>query len=215
GELVFGRDETGTPAFCISIPCHKAKTILIIDDDADTVDLYRRYLQAEAYVVCSADSGANTWALLDEMTPDLVLLDVLMPREDGWNILRGLRGRHGRRMCPWRSARFWIRPTWRWPWGRRRSCKSRSAKANCCAPWRVCSRRHSAVARQRRIAAGGRLGRRNAADQGLALAPPSPPSRAAGARRDAPPAKRSSARRELKLGAGAVKPAFAGCRGSA
>lgn len=91
GRLVFGRDEVGTPSFCISIPCNKAKTVLIIDDDADTVGLYRRYLQAEAYTVRSADSGANTWAVLEELTPDLVLLDVLMPREDGWNILRGLR----------------------------------------------------------------------------------------------------------------------------
>lgn len=91
GDLVLGRDETGTPSFCLSIPCRRAKTILIIDDDADTIGLYRRYLQAKTYTVYSADSGANTWALLEEMTPDLVLLDVLMPREDGWNILQGLR----------------------------------------------------------------------------------------------------------------------------
>jgi len=91
GDVALCRDDTGTPSFCLSIPCHKAKTILIIDDDADTVGLYRRYLQAEAYTVRSADSGANTWAALEELTPDLVLLDVLMPREDGWNILQGLR----------------------------------------------------------------------------------------------------------------------------
>jgi CheY-like chemotaxis protein len=91
GDLTLARDETGALSFCLSIPCRKSKTILIIDDDADTVGLYRRYLQAEAYTVHSADSGVNTWALLNEITPDLVLLDVLMPREDGWDILRGLR----------------------------------------------------------------------------------------------------------------------------
>ena len=91
GQVALGRDAAGTPSLCLSIPSHKAKTILIIDDDADTVSLYRRYLQAEAYTVRSADSGANTWAALEDLTPDLVLLDVLMPREDGWNILRGLR----------------------------------------------------------------------------------------------------------------------------
>ena len=92
GDLALGRDETGALSLCLSIPHRESKTILIIDDDADTVGLYRRYLQAEAYVVHVADSGANTWRLLKEITPDLVLLDVLMPREDGWDILRGLRG---------------------------------------------------------------------------------------------------------------------------
>lgn len=91
GHCTLGRDASGTPAFCLTIPCTKAKTVLIIDDDADTVGLYRRYLQAEAYTVRSTDSGANMWSLLQELTPDLVLLDVLMPREDGWNILQGLR----------------------------------------------------------------------------------------------------------------------------
>ncbi|HHX44355.1 MAG TPA: response regulator [Chloroflexi bacterium] len=90
GQITLGRDVAGTPSFCLAIPRTKAKMILIIDDDADTVGLYRRYLQAAAYTVRSTDS-AHTWALLEEFTPDLVLLDILMPREDGWNILQGLR----------------------------------------------------------------------------------------------------------------------------
>jgi CheY-like chemotaxis protein len=91
GRLWWQRDEQGRPVLCFRIPTIKPKTILIIDDDADTVRLYQRYLQGQNYVLRVAHSGEQAQALIAESTPDLILLDVLMPREDGWDILQRLR----------------------------------------------------------------------------------------------------------------------------
>lgn len=74
-----------------TVPTARPWTILIIDDDLETTDLYRRYLPAREFAVQVARRGAELNALLAEATPDLILLDVLMPREDGWNILQRLK----------------------------------------------------------------------------------------------------------------------------
>lgn len=76
---------------CFTIRAIKPKTILIIDDDGDTISLYQRYLQGQDYVLQVAQSGDQAQALIAGGVPDLILLDVLMPREDGWDILQRLR----------------------------------------------------------------------------------------------------------------------------
>jgi len=80
-------------AFVLSfaVPTARPWTVLIIDDDLETIDLYRRYLSARQLVVQVARRGEELASLLAEATPDLILLDVLMPREDGWNILQRLK----------------------------------------------------------------------------------------------------------------------------
>jgi len=91
GRLWLQKDEQGCPVLCFTIPAIKPKTILIIDDDGDTISLYQRYLQGQDYVLQVARSGDQAQALIAGGTPDLILLDVLMPREDGWDILQRLR----------------------------------------------------------------------------------------------------------------------------
>ena len=78
-------------ALCFTIPGSKPKTVLVIDDDADTVRLYQRLLQAHDYIVRTARSAEELKGQLGESLPDLVLLDVLMPREDGWDMLNYLK----------------------------------------------------------------------------------------------------------------------------
>ena len=90
GRLWFEREEA-SGVLCFTIPGSKPKAVLIIDDDADTVRLYQRLLQANDYVVRTARSAEELRAQLGEGLPDLVLLDVLMPREDGWDILNYLK----------------------------------------------------------------------------------------------------------------------------
>ena len=91
GRLWLDREETGRAALLFSLPITHPRTILIIDDDADTVRLYRRYLEIYGYHLQEAPNGAQAWAILAESRPDLILLDVLMPREDGWGILQRLK----------------------------------------------------------------------------------------------------------------------------
>jgi two-component system response regulator MprA len=65
--------------------------ILVVDDDAYVLSSLRAVLQAEGYRVVTASRGADGLRLLREEQPDLVLLDVLMPDMDGWEVCRRMR----------------------------------------------------------------------------------------------------------------------------
>jgi CheY-like chemotaxis protein len=67
--------------------------ILIVDDDASLRAALQDYLSGAGYAVRTADSGAAMDARLAEAAPDLVVLDVMMPGEDGLSICRRLQGR--------------------------------------------------------------------------------------------------------------------------
>lgn len=65
--------------------------ILVIDDMPDIPPLFRRFTSACAIDVISAAGGDEALALLQQVTPDLILLDVMLPRRDGWEILQTLK----------------------------------------------------------------------------------------------------------------------------
>lgn len=67
-----------------------AADILIVDDDASLRAALQEYLSGAGYAVRTADGGAAMDARLAEAAPDLVVLDVMMPGEDGLSILRRL-----------------------------------------------------------------------------------------------------------------------------
>src|SRR3712207_1844762 len=69
--------------------------VLIVDDDAGTREMLRANLELEGYLVREAGSADEGLEALDEEAPDLILLDVMMPRVDGWEMLRRVRERHG------------------------------------------------------------------------------------------------------------------------
>ena len=69
--------------------------ILIVDDDPGLRAFVRASLQLEGYAVREAASAEEGLAVLEEEPPDLILLDVMMPKVDGWEMLRRLQERHG------------------------------------------------------------------------------------------------------------------------
>jgi DNA-binding response OmpR family regulator len=69
--------------------------VLIVDDDQRLRDYVRVNLEMEGYAVREAGSADEGLAVLEESTPDLVLLDVMMPEVDGWEMLRRVQERHG------------------------------------------------------------------------------------------------------------------------
>lgn len=75
----------------LTLPASAVRTVMVIDDDADTIALFQRYLDREGYLLWTAQSSEEAEVLLRRGTPDVILLDVLMPREDGWDILQQLR----------------------------------------------------------------------------------------------------------------------------
>jgi excisionase family DNA binding protein len=69
--------------------------VLIVDDDDDVRAFVRANLELEGYTVREAGSAEEGLALLEDRLPDLILLDVLMPEVDGWEMLRRVQTRHG------------------------------------------------------------------------------------------------------------------------
>ncbi|MBQ6897014.1 MAG: response regulator transcription factor [Oscillospiraceae bacterium] len=67
--------------------------ILIVDDDRNICELLRLYLEKEGYETYLAHDGESAIAVHDEMDIDLVLLDVMMPRVDGWEACRRIRAK--------------------------------------------------------------------------------------------------------------------------
>ena len=68
-----------------------AQRVLVVDDDASVRALLARYLEVEGYQVEEAADGKEAMAAVTRQTPDLVLLDVMMPGEDGLDVLVRLR----------------------------------------------------------------------------------------------------------------------------
>jgi excisionase family DNA binding protein len=76
-------------------PSGGGPTVLIVDDDPKLREYVRVNLEMEGYSVKEAGSADEGLGVLDESTPDLVLLDVMMPEVDGWEMLRRVQERHG------------------------------------------------------------------------------------------------------------------------
>jgi excisionase family DNA binding protein len=69
--------------------------ILIVDDDDRLREYVRANLELEGYSVREAASAEEGLHALDDEPPDLILLDVMMPKVDGWEMLQRVQERHG------------------------------------------------------------------------------------------------------------------------
>jgi two-component system OmpR family response regulator len=67
--------------------------VLVVDDDAEIRSLLRDYLQKNGYRVTAVADGRAMWAALEEAHPDLVVLDVMLPGDDGLTLCRDLRAK--------------------------------------------------------------------------------------------------------------------------
>ncbi len=69
----------------------RKRLILIVDDEPAIARLAKAKLQADGYAVASTTSGADALRYIEEDRPDLVVLDVMMPDMDGFEVLRRIR----------------------------------------------------------------------------------------------------------------------------
>jgi DNA-binding response OmpR family regulator len=67
------------------------KKILVVDDEKDMLSMLERRLKAEGYSVITAANGTNAIALAESQHPDIIILDVLMPRMDGVEVAAKLK----------------------------------------------------------------------------------------------------------------------------
>jgi excisionase family DNA binding protein len=70
-------------------------TVLIVDDDDRLREFVRANLELEGYSVVEGANAEEGLAAVEEQAPDLILLDVMMPGVDGWEMLRRVQERHG------------------------------------------------------------------------------------------------------------------------
>ena len=65
--------------------------ILVVDDEANICEMLRVYLENEGYEVKTASDGAEGINFFKMYEPDLVLLDIMLPKKDGWQVCREIR----------------------------------------------------------------------------------------------------------------------------
>lgn len=68
--------------------------IMVVDDDADIRELIRVYLAREGLTVMQASNGQEALSMLETTPADLVVLDIMMPLMDGWELCRELRAQY-------------------------------------------------------------------------------------------------------------------------
>lgn len=69
----------------------KQPTILVVDDNRDNVEILSSFLESRGYNVVRAEDGRTALAKVEEVSPALVLLDVMMPGMDGWQVCRTIK----------------------------------------------------------------------------------------------------------------------------
>jgi CheY-like chemotaxis protein len=76
------------------------KLILVVDDDPDLVEAISMKLESKDYRVEKAYDGIEAWDKIQEERPDLIILDVMMPRKNGYELCDELKNN----------------PQYQWPW---------------------------------------------------------------------------------------------------
>lgn len=89
-EAMGGGLEVGEGRLVLYL-ARQRQVVLVVDDNSDVVDLVGRYLASSPYRVVGAATADEALRLAREALPQVVLLDVMMPSRDGWEILQSLK----------------------------------------------------------------------------------------------------------------------------
>jgi DNA-binding response OmpR family regulator len=83
-----------------SMDTQAAGTVLVVDDDKNAVEILYRLLRKEGFEVLRAEGGREALAIVARQTPDVILLDVMMPEMDGFQVCEHLRSQERTRGIP-------------------------------------------------------------------------------------------------------------------
>lgn len=87
-------------SFRIELPTVDKVIVLVIDDNADLVHFYRRYTTGTRYQIVHLEEGQHALDTIKDIQPDIIVLDVMLPDIDGWELLTDLRGQPAAQMIP-------------------------------------------------------------------------------------------------------------------
>ncbi len=89
-EIGFGLDA-GRTTLTITLPAAPPVRVLVVDDNEDLLHFYRRYLQDTRFQITALTGGAALIETMESLHPDVIILDVMLPITDGWELLTELR----------------------------------------------------------------------------------------------------------------------------
>jgi len=89
-QIQTSSDASGVKSFQITLPADLPRTILVVDDNADVLELFRRYLQQHHYQIMPTQSSNEALQLAQEFRPHAIILDLMLPERDGWEVLQTL-----------------------------------------------------------------------------------------------------------------------------
>ncbi|HSM24463.1 MAG TPA: response regulator transcription factor [Anaerolineaceae bacterium] len=92
-DLLTNKKEYATQSVGIDLDetLRRNKKVLIVDDDPDTVELVKRILRLSDFDVASARNGFEAISITEQLQPDIILLDLMMPEIDGKATLKKIR----------------------------------------------------------------------------------------------------------------------------
>jgi CheY-like chemotaxis protein len=77
----------GTLTTRLILPSTTATHVLVVDDNPGVVHLFRRYLRGSGFRLIQARNGLSAFQLAHDLHPDVIVLDLMMPIQDGWDLL--------------------------------------------------------------------------------------------------------------------------------
>lgn len=83
-------DRETITGFRLVLPTIRPRTVLVVDDNEDALLLFQRYLSQHHYQVTTAQTGAEAIALAKRLRPYAITLDLMIPDQDGWDVLQTL-----------------------------------------------------------------------------------------------------------------------------
>jgi DNA-binding response OmpR family regulator len=78
----------------------ESKTVLYVEDEPEMIDLVRLILSRKGYNVIGAHGGQEGLSMIQQHNPDLVLLDLMMPDMDGWDVYQHIKSGENTRHIP-------------------------------------------------------------------------------------------------------------------
>jgi DNA-binding response OmpR family regulator len=78
----------------------ESKTVLYVEDEPEMIDLVRLILSRKGYNVIGAHGGQEGLSMIQQYNPDLVLLDLMMPDMDGWDVYQHIKSGENTRHIP-------------------------------------------------------------------------------------------------------------------
>ncbi len=91
GRLSISEGDGASLSIGLILPALKCLPVLVIDDNADALQLYQRYTTGTRYRITGAREPEQALGLVENLMPEVIVLDVMMPQVDGWKVLGRLR----------------------------------------------------------------------------------------------------------------------------